>query len=56
MLTPGEERKIDEILRLVRETTALVREIRMWRRFVAWAFAGVSLAVTIYDFWKLVRG
>jgi hypothetical protein len=52
MLTQEENNKLNEILQLCRETTALVREIKFGRKVLIVAFAAVTAAVTLYDFWE----
>lgn len=52
MLSPEDSKKLDEVLRLCRETVGLVREIKMGRKLLIWAFGVVTAAVTVYDFWK----
>lgn len=53
----AEERGIlKEILRNVQETNNLVREIKLWRRFVAWAFGCSTVVSTIWELWRNLRG
>lgn len=52
MLGQEDSKKLDEVLRLCRETVGLVREIRFGRKILIWAFGIVTAAVTLYDFWK----
>jgi len=56
MLTQEEMRKINEILRNVQEINGVVREIKLWRKFIVWSFGIVTAVIAIFDFAKLILG
>lgn len=47
---------IREILAAVTETNALVRELKLWRKFVVYAFGAVTVMTTIWEVWKDLHG
>jgi hypothetical protein len=47
---------IREILVNVKETNELVHEIKLWRRFIFWAFGAVTVATTLWEVWKDLHG
>jgi hypothetical protein len=57
MLTEGEQQlrdNVKKILAAVTETNEMVREVKLWRKFIAWAFAFVTAALTLRDLWGYI--
>lgn len=58
MLTEGEKElreNVKTILAKVTEISDLAREIKLWRKFVAWAFGFVTVVLGLADFWSRLK-
>ena len=58
MLTEGEKElreNVKTILAKVTETNDLAQEIKLWRKFVAWAFGIVTVVLASTDFWSKLK-
>lgn len=59
-MRPDQEQELLTRVRSIDSTTSefatLMREIKMWRKFVAWAFGIASGAMAAWQFYKDFRG
>jgi hypothetical protein len=49
-------RRVKNIDANTTESTALVRELKQWRKFVIWAFGLMSVATGVWELIKDLRG
>jgi hypothetical protein len=56
---PDQERELLELVRAIytntNEEIAMVREIKLWRKFVAWAFGIATTCSGLWELWTRLR-
>jgi hypothetical protein len=66
-MLPNEEKEITVMVRAVlslckqiradsRETNEMVKELKLWRKFVVWGFGIITVVITLLEFTKDILG
>jgi hypothetical protein len=57
---PDQEKELLDTMRRIdantSEQAAMIREIKLWRKFVAWAFGIATTAMGVWQLWRDFRG